>query len=93
MTEPPPKKKPPKPPPMTRKPPVRFVDTKGWVDEDGNPVKHMTRDEWVQRALQARIDQGFPVEIEDEATLDFLADVFTRAERSTFQHTAGGKSQ
>lgn len=42
------------------------------------PVSH---DEWVQAALAARVEQGLPEEIEDPATLDFLADVLGSADR------------
>lgn len=35
----------------------------------------MTREEWIQAALAARVEQGLPEHIEDPATLDFLADV------------------
>jgi hypothetical protein len=38
----------------------------------------MTLDEWVEAALAARLEQGLPVEIEDPATLDFLADLLGR---------------
>lgn len=34
-------------------------------------------DAWVRRALAARVAQGLPEHIEDPATLDFLAEVFT----------------
>jgi hypothetical protein len=38
--------------------------------------RRMTREEWVQAALDACVAQGFSVAIEDPATLEFLADVF-----------------
>jgi hypothetical protein len=37
----------------------------------------MTEEEWVQMALDAAVEQGFGVAIEDPATLDFLADVLS----------------
>jgi hypothetical protein len=40
----------------------------------------MTHDEWVERAVQAAVDQGFGVGIEDDAALEFIADVFAHAE-------------
>lgn len=39
----------------------------------------ITHDEWVQAALDARVEQGLPEEIEDPDTLDFLADVLSKA--------------
>lgn len=41
----------------------------------------VSHDEWVQAALDARVEQGFSVGIEDPATLDFLADVLGSAGR------------
>ena len=48
----------------------------------------MTRDEWVQAALAARVEQGLPEHVDDATVLDFLADVLTRtsAVASTSDH-------
>lgn len=35
----------------------------------------ITRDEWVQRALDAAVDQGHGVAIEDSSALDLIAEV------------------
>jgi hypothetical protein len=43
----------------------------------------MTTEEWVQAALAARVEQGLPEHIEDPDTLDFLADVLSRASNAT----------
>jgi hypothetical protein len=48
----------------------------------------LTHDEWVQAALDARIEQGFPAEIEDPDVIDFLVGVFSRAARSADGPTA-----
>lgn len=40
-------------------------------------ARGMTHDEWVQAALAACVEQGHSLAIEDPATLDFLADVFS----------------
>jgi hypothetical protein len=40
-----------------------------------------THDEWIEAALQARLDQGFSLAIEDSATLDFLANLFGSVDR------------
>ena len=42
----------------------------------------MTREEWVQRALDACIAQHGTLAVEDPATLDFLAEVFAHADRT-----------
>jgi hypothetical protein len=44
--------------------------------------KRLTRDEWVQMAVNAAVEQGFGVGIEDQAVIDFIADAFERAAAS-----------
>jgi hypothetical protein len=41
-------------------------------------AERTTHDEWVHAAVDAAVEQGFRVAIEDPATLDFLADVLSR---------------
>jgi hypothetical protein len=41
----------------------------------------VTHDEWVQHAIDAAVQQGFGVAVEDPEALDFVADVFATAER------------
>jgi hypothetical protein len=39
----------------------------------------MTHDEWVQAAVDAAVEQGFSVAIEDEATLVVLAELLSHS--------------
>ena len=43
----------------------------------------MSREDYVKRALDARVEQGLPRYIEDPATLDYLVDVLTHPGRQS----------
>lgn len=45
----------------------------------------MTRDEWVQAAVDAAVEQGFGAAIEDPDVIAFIADLFGEAEPSLLQ--------
>jgi hypothetical protein len=45
------------------------------ADRGATRPKH---EDYVIRAMGARIEQGFSISIKDEATIDFLADVLSR---------------
>ena len=50
------------------------------ADQRRRAAPQVSRDEWIQAALDARVEQGLPEEIEDPEVLDFLADIFAKAQ-------------
>jgi hypothetical protein len=48
----------------------------------------VTREEWVERALDAAVEQGHAIPVTDPAALDAIADVLAHADRKTTNTTA-----